>query len=134
MKVYRFVRNDKTKQHTLYIEDNKSRTALPIMISGNDGAGGVFFPLMIVAFTILLDYFSNEEHASEKTRLLAKGLFQHLRKLPENSWALTEAELNDAVIRTLVHYRTLVDAAANDCALEYCGGQRRDLLRAQLTA
>ena len=116
-KTYCYTRQESTHTNTLFIEGT-ARKSLPLVLGGDTN-----WPLMSVAFAILLDYFGDEPDAEMKARMLARGLVQHLRKLPDN-FSLTENQLNNVVISLFVSAKEMINEQA-EVEIEFLGGQRR---------
>ena len=108
---------------TLHVMSEKFR--LPLLITSDQYPTS---PMLTVAVTLLLDYFDGEEQAEFKAQLMAQALVGFLNRLGEE-WALTEDQLNEAVMTILASGKAAIVDAANDVCIEYLGGQRRDTLR-----
>ena len=66
---------------------------------------------------LLLDYFDGEEQAEFKAQLMAGALVRFLNRLGEER-ALTEDQLNEAVMTILVSGKAAIVDAANDVCIE----------------
>ena len=88
------------------------------------------WPMLTVAVALLLDYFDGEEQAEFKAQLLSRALVRFLYRLGEE-WALTEQQLNEAVMTILISGHTAIADAANDVCLEYLGAQGREMPQAE---
>lgn len=122
MKTYILTR-DRGHAYTLYVMGEKFR--LPMCVSSDQYPA---WPMLTVAVALLLDYFDGEEQAEFKAQLLATALVRFLNRLGEE-WALTEDQLNDAVMTILVSGKAAIVDAANDVCIEYLGGHRQDTVR-----
>jgi len=121
MKTYILTR-DKSHAYTLHVMGEQFR--MPLLFACDQYPA---WPLLTVAVTLLLDYFDGEEQAEFKAQLLARALVRFLSRLGEE-WALTEQQLNEAVMTILVSGRTAIVDAANDVCMEYIEAQRHDTL------
>ena len=119
MKTYILTR-DKSHAYTLHVMGEQFR--MPLLFACDQYPA---WPLLTVAVTLLLDYFDGEEQAEFKAQLLARALVRFLSRLGEE-WALTEQQLNEAVMTILVSGRTAIVDAANDVCMEYIEAQRHD--------
>lgn len=122
MKTYILTR-DSSRACTLHVMGEKFR--LPMLITSDRYPAS---PMLTVAVTLLLDYFDGEEQAAFKAQLMARALVRFLNRLGEE-WALTEDQLNDAVMTILDSGKALLVDAANDVCIEYLGGRRCDVQR-----
>jgi hypothetical protein len=120
MKAYRLVK-DSHRNRTLHT----GSTRLPLVITSDSH---VPYPGISVAFTMLLHHFEGEAEAEVKARLLARPVALALRRLGDE-WTLTEAGLNDLIMLTMVQFKTAVDEAQCDYAVELLSSCRRDTLR-----
>jgi hypothetical protein len=114
---------DRSHTYTLHVMGEKFR--LPMFITSDQDPA---WPMLTVAVTLLLDYFEAEEQAEFKAQLMARALVRFLNRLGEE-WALTEDQLNEAVMTILVSGKAAIVDAANDVCIEYLGGQRRETVR-----
>lgn len=80
------------------------------------------WPMLTVAVTLLLDYFDGEDEAEFKAQLLAGALVRFLNRLGDE-WALTDVQVNEAVMTILVSGQAAIVDAANDVCIEYLGGR-----------
>jgi hypothetical protein len=122
MKTYILTR-ERGRACSLHVMGEKFRQ--PILITSDQYPA---WPMLTVAVTLLLDYFDGEEQAEFKAQLMAGALVRFLNRLGEE-WALTEAQLNEAVMTILVSGKAAIVNAANDVCIEYLVGHRRDTLR-----
>jgi hypothetical protein len=123
MKTYRLSR-DANHAYTLLVV-NSGYVRLPMLISSDQRPA---WPMLTVAMTLLLDYFDGEEQAELKATLMARALVHFLNRLGD-TWTITEAELNNAVMTVLVTGKTVIDEVAEDICIEHVTGERRDTLR-----
>jgi hypothetical protein len=124
MKTYILTR-DRSHAYTLHVMGEQFR--MPMLFTCDQYPA---WPLLTVAVTLLLDYFDGEEQAEFKAQLLAGALVRFLNRLGEE-WALTELQLNEAVMTILVSGRTAIVDAANDVCMEYLGTQQRIKLQSE---
>jgi hypothetical protein len=129
MKVYQFVRNDRNECVLYVIERSVRPRALPMVVSSDQVVGS---PMLTAVTAMLLDYFSSEDSAETKSACLARLVTKRLVRRWQ-SWSLTEAELGAMVADVMVNCYESVNIDAGTLAIEYIGGQRRDLLRKMLT-
>ena len=87
------------------------------------------WPMLTVAVTLLLDYFDGDDEAEFKAQLLAGALVRFLSRLGEE-WALTDAQVNEAVMTILVSGQAAIVDAANDACIEYLAGRKHHTLGA----
>ena len=123
MKTYILTR-DRTHACTLHVMGDNFR--MPMLFTGDQYPA---CPMLTVAVTLLLDYFDGEEQAEFKAQLMAGALLRFLSRLGEE-WALTEHQLNEAVMTILISGHAAITDAANDVCLEYLGHQGRETLQA----
>jgi hypothetical protein len=129
MKVYQFVRNDR-HECTLYVVERGERPrAVPMVVSSDQV---VRSPILTAVTAMLLDYFSSEDGAEGKAACLARLVMNRLARRWQG-WTLTEAELGSMIADVMVTSYGSVNIEAGNLAIEYIGGQRRDLLRKMLT-
>lgn len=121
MKTYILTRD--RNAFTLYVTGEKFQ--LPLLITSDQNPA---WPMLTVAVTLLLDYFDGEEQAEFKAQLMAGALVRLLSRLGDE-WALTEDQLDEAMMTILVSGQAAIADAANDVCIEYLGGQRRDTIR-----
>jgi hypothetical protein len=124
MKTYILTR-DRSRAYTLHVMGEQFR--MPMLFACDQYTA---WPLLTVAVTLLLDYFDGEDQAEFKAQLLAGALVRFLNRLGEE-WALTELQLNEAVMTILVSGRTAIVDAANDVCMEYLGTQQRIKLQSE---
>jgi hypothetical protein len=129
MKVYQFVRNDRNECVLYVIERSVRPRALPMVVSSDQVVGS---PMLTAVTAMLLDYFSSEDSAETKSACLARLVTKRLVRRWQG-WSLTEAELGVMVADVMVNCYESVSIDAGNLAIEYIGGQRRDLLRKMLT-
>jgi hypothetical protein len=115
MKTYILTR-DRSHVCTLHVVGEEFRLPMPITCDQYPA-----WPMLTVAVTLLLDYFDGEEQAEFKAQLMAGALVRFLNRLGEE-WALTEDQLNEAVMTILVSGKAAIFDAANDVCIEYLGG------------
>lgn len=96
---------------------------MPMLITSDQAPQ---WPMLTVAVSLLLDYFDGEDEAEFKAQLLAGALVRFLNRLGDE-WALTEAQLNEAVMTILVSGHAAIADAANDVCIEYLGGGHHTL-------
>jgi hypothetical protein len=63
---------------------------------------------------------------------MARAFVRFLNRLGEE-WALTEDQLNEAVMTILLSGKAAIVDPANDVCIEYLGGQRRYTVRQDAT-
>ena len=124
MKTYILTR-DRSHAYALHVMGEQFR--MPMLFACDQYPA---WPLLTVAVTLLLDYFDGEDQAEFKAQLLAGALVRFLNRLGEE-WALTEHQLNEAVMTILVSGRTAIVDAANDVCMEYLGTQQRIKLQSE---
>jgi hypothetical protein len=129
MKVYQFVRNDRNECVLYVIERSVRPRALPMVVSSDQV---VRSPMLTAVTAMLLDYFSSEDSAEAKSACLARLVTKRLVRRWQG-WSLTEAELGATIADVMVNCYESVNIDAGNLAIEYIGGQRRDLLRKMLT-
>jgi hypothetical protein len=129
MKVYQFVRNDRNECVLYVIERGVRPRALPMVVSSDQV---VRSPMLTAVTAMLLDYFSSEDSAETKSACLARLVTKRLVRRWQG-WSLTEAELGAMIADVMVNCYESVNIDAGNLAIEYIGGQRRDLLRKMLT-
>ena len=129
MKVYQFVRNDRHECTLYVIERGERPRAVPMVVSSDQV---VRSPILTAVTAMLLDYFSSEDGAEAKAACLARLIMERLAKRWQG-WTLTEAELGSMIADVMVNCYESVNIDAGNLAIEYIGGQRRDLLRKMLT-
>jgi hypothetical protein len=115
MKTY-ILSRDRSHACTLHVMGEEFR--LPMLITSDQYPA---WPMLTVAVTLLLDYFDGEEQAEFKAQLMAGALVRFLNRLGEE-WALTEDQLNEAVMTIMVSGKAAIVDAANDVCIEYLGG------------
>lgn len=126
MKTYILTR-DRSHAYTLHVMGEQFR--MPLLFTCDQYPA---WPLLTVAVTLLLDYFDGEEQAEFKAQLLARALVRFLSRLGDE-WALTEQQLNEAVMTILISGRTAIVDAANDVCMEYLSAHRRETVRPEIT-
>ena len=87
---------DRSQTYTLHVMGEKFRP--PMLITSDLYPA---WPMLTVAVTLLLDYFEGEEQAEFKAQLMARAFVRFLNRLGEE-WALTEDQLNEAVMTLLL--------------------------------
>jgi len=120
MKTYILTR-DRCRVCTLHVMGEQFR--MPMLITSDQAPQ---WPMLTVAVSLLLDYFDGEDEAEFKAQLLAGALVRFLNRLGDE-WALTEAQLNEAVMTILVSGQAAIADAANDVCIEYLGGGHHTL-------
>lgn len=121
MKTYILTR-DRSHGFTLYVMGERFR--MPMLITSDQYPQ---WPMLTVAVTLLLDYFDGQEEAEFKAQLMAGALVRFLNRLGDE-WALTETQVNDAVMTTLVSGQAAILDAANEVCIEYLDGRRHHAL------
>src|ERR1700757_149613 len=122
MKTYILTR-DRSHACTLHVVGEEFRLPMPITSDQYPA-----WPMLTVAVTLLLDYFDGEEQAEFKAQLMAGALVRFLNRLGEE-WALTEDQLNEAVMTIMVSGKAAIVDAANDVCIEYLGGTVGDTVQ-----
>jgi hypothetical protein len=122
MKTYILTR-DRSRAFTLHVMGEQFR--MPMLITSDQSPQ---WPMLTVAVTLLLDYFDGDAEAEFKAQLLAGALVRFLNRLGDE-WALTDAQVNEAVMTILVSGHAAIADAANDVCIEYLGGGGHHILR-----
>lgn len=118
MKTYILTR-DRSHACTLHVMGEKFR--VPMLFASDQYPA---WPMLTVAVTLLLEYFDGDQQAEFKAQLMSRALVRFLSRLGEE-WALTEDQLDEAVMTILISGQTAIVDAANDICLEYLGGSPR---------
>jgi hypothetical protein len=130
VKVYQFVRNENHECTLFIVERGEQRRVVPMVVANEVGSNKN--PLRTAATMVLLDYFGNEDGGDAKAACLARLVANKLASRWQG-WTLTEAELGSMIADVMVTSYESVNVDAGNLAIEYMGGERRDLLRKMLT-
>jgi hypothetical protein len=130
MKTYQFVRSENGCSLHI-IERGERRRTVPMVIANEVGSNKN--SLKTAATMMLLDYFEGEEGGDAKAACLARLVTNRLASRWQG-WTLNEAELGSMIADVMATSYESLNVDAGNLAIEYIGGQRRDLLRKLLTS